>query len=494
MVPALNLVAPMKAKDVASAPLMTEVIEDVYPYQIAERQAAKIYREVDLPPEGDDDESPRTLLEQHRMMDLDGDGVPEPYIITVDKVSSEVLRFESNFSIKEAMQGGTRVKKLSAYYVKYDFFPHPKGCFYGIGFGHLLDPLVEVINTSVNQLIDAGTAQIAGGGFIAGGVRLQGNSSRVRMQPGEFKVINGVTGSQLKDAIFERTVPEPSTVAYQLLDMMLGAAKEIASVKDVVTGDASNMGQVGTTMAMIEHGLQVFSAIYKRVYRSLKAEFQMVFDCLGRWGGQTVAQDYMNVLDDPAANFQADFNGADFDIRPVSDPSSVTRMQKMARAAFLQQFLGRGLNDMEIYRRIFEAADVEDIDKLFPDPQQMAMQQGIQNQLQQLQPQMAAAKMANDQGSAMHKQAMAQHTQARAVRETVETQMEMNGITPGAPPPEPEGGLLSPEFATVQQKMASARASNAQAQKTEMESEVLAEQYRKYGPDLAPTDKVIVRE
>lgn len=378
LVPALNLVAPMKARDVESSPRLTEIIEDVFPYQIADRMASGFYRNVVLTQESDDDQAPRTLLEQHRLMDVDEDGVPEPYIVTVDKATSEVLRLEANFSMGEVMQPGTRVKRLYTYYVKYDFFPHPKGCFYGIGFGHLLEPLTDVVNTAINQLIDAGTAQIAGGGFIAGGVRLQGNSSRIRMQPGEFRVVNGVTGSQLREAIFERTVPQPSPVAFQLLDMMLSAARDIASVKDVLSGEASNMGQVGTTMALIEQGLQVFTAIYKRVYRSLKAEFQMVFDTLARYGGPKVEEDYMNILDDPQANFKADFNGADFDIRPVSDPTSVTKMQKMARAQFLGNFLGKGLNDQEIYKRMFEAADVEDMEALFPkgppqpDPKTMA--------------------------------------------------------------------------------------------------------------------------
>ncbi|MDB5584304.1 MAG: hypothetical protein JWR80_9480 [Bradyrhizobium sp.] len=441
LVPALNLVAPMKAKDVESAPRLTEIIEDVFPYQIADRMASGQYRNLELTPEDDDDQAPRTLLEQHRLMDLDNDGIPEPYIVTVDKETSQILRLESNFSLNEAMQPGALVKKLSAYYVKYDFFPHPKGCFYGIGFGHLLDQLTEVVNSAINQLLDAGTAQIAGGGFIAGGVRMQGNSSRIQLQPGEFKVVNGVTGSQLREAIFERTVPQASPVAFQLLDMMLSAAKDISSVKDVITGEASNNGQVGTTLALIEQGLQVFTAIYKRVYRSLKAEFQMMFDCLGRWGGETAQQDYQKILDDPQANFKADFDGADFDIRPASDPTSVTKMQKMARAQFLQQFLGKGLNDQEIYHRIFEAADVEDIDKLFPDPAQAQQQQELQQKG-------AAAEIGAKEAAAARDGAAVQETQQQA------------------------------------------RKTAAEATTAEIEAAALAGQFQMYGPNLAPTDSV----
>lgn len=383
LVPALNLIAPVKARDVKSSPRLTEEIPDVFPYQIEEKIALKIYREVDLQPQGDDEQAPRLLLEQHRLMDLDEDGISEPYIITVDKETSQVLRIESNFSPKEALEAGGRVRKLSTYYVKYDFFPNPKGEFYGIGFGHLLESIGEVVNTMVNQLIDAGTAEIAGGGFIASGVRLQGNSSSVKFRPGEYKTVNGVTGAQLKDSIWERTFPKPSTVTFQLLDLMLGAAKDISSVKDVITGEASNNGQVGTTLALIEQGLQVFTAIYKRVYRSLKEEFTMLFEGLSRYGGEAAAEGYQRLLDDPQADFATDFALDDLDIRPVSDPSSVTKMQKMGMGQFLmstlEPMMSVGGNGQEVMRRVYEAADVEDIEKLFPpqevpppDPEKMA--------------------------------------------------------------------------------------------------------------------------
>lgn len=495
LVPALNLVAPMKAKDVASSPRLTEVIEDVYPYLIAERMASGTYRQVELTPESDDDEAPRTILEQHRLMDMDEDGVPEPYIVTVDKATSEVLRLESNFSMAEAMHPGTRVKKLSVYYVKYDFFPHPKGGFYGIGFGHLLDPITEVVNTQINQLIDAGTAQIAGGGFIAGGVRLQGNSSRVKLKPGEFAVINGVTGTQLREAIFERTVPEPSQVAFQLLDMMLSASKDIASVKDVVTGDASNMGQVGTTMALIEQSLQVFSAIYKRVYRSLKSEFEMVYDCLSRWGGQKAAQDYANVLDDPQANFQTDFAEPDFDIRPVSDPGNVTNIQKMARAQFLQGFLGRGLNDFEIYNRIFEAANIEDISKIVPDASMFQQQMQMHAQMFQAQQDSLQAKTQLDQARAAHAGAGAQKVSADAAKGQIEAgtmsaqvQQSMMGGIPMGGGVQPMPGTMPILSPTMQQ----ARKNAADADKAEMEAEILRQQMASGVPPMS-SDMITTR-
>ena len=376
-VPALRLVVPMGATDLETTPRATEEIPDCYPYQLRQKMASGEYRTVDLPSIGEDDEAPRLKLEQHRLIDLDGDGFEEPYIVTVDKETSQVLRVEAAFGpedIEIAEDGGVAHIERSTFYIKYDFIPHPEGKFYGIGLGHLLNELGEVIDTTINQMFDAGHAQIAGGGFMASGLRLQGNgqTNTLRFRPGEYKNVN-VPGNVLREAIYERTFPGPSAIMFNLLELILGAAKDVAAIKDVTSGDASNNGQVGTTLALIEQGLQVFTAIYKRVYRSLRAEFQLMYDNFSLFGGERAAQDYAKTLDDPEADFAADFNLDDMDIRPVSDPNSVTRLQKMAKAQLIQQ-IGTGnpaFNQQEIAKRILEAADIEDIDKLMlppPDP------------------------------------------------------------------------------------------------------------------------------
>jgi chaperonin GroES len=376
MVPALRIVVPQGARSCDTTPRLTEEIPDVYPHEINERMRSGYYRDILLTEEADEDNA-RLLLEQHRMIDLDDDGLEEPYIVTVDKATARVLRIEANFGPDSVTLGSDgRVLKIrrGKFYVKYDFFPHPKGKFYGLGLGHLLSQLGDVIDTAINQLMDAGSAQTAGGGFIASGVRLQarGGGSTVRFEPGEYKTVD-VPGSVLRDAIVERTLPQVSPVTFQVLDLIMGAARDIAGVKDVITGEASNNGQVGTTLALIEQGLQVYNAVYKRVFRAGKEEFTLLFENLGKHGGEEAARDYIEVLDDPAANFEEDFNAKDFDIRPVSDPSSVTRMQKMARGQFLlgtiEAAVAAGGNGQEIMRRVYEAADVDDIDKIFPPPQ-----------------------------------------------------------------------------------------------------------------------------
>lgn len=384
LVSALRIVVPSGARSCETTPRLTEEVPDVYPYQITERMLSGFYRTETLTQEGEDDQKPRLVLEQHRLMDVDGDGLPEPYIVTVDHATRKVLRIEANFGPADVQvdeRGRALSIKRGKFYVKYSFFPHPQGKFYDIGLGHLLEQIGDVVNTAMNQIIDAGHAQVAGGGFIASGIRLQGNSrtSNLRYRPGEYATVNGVTGDQLRNGIYERTMPGPSPVMVQVLDMMLAAARDISSVKDVITGEASNNGQVGTTLALIEQGLQVFTAIYKRIYRSLREEYALLSENIAKFGGERAEADYANVLDDPAANFAADFTFEDMDIRPVSDPTSVTRMQKMARAQFVLQIANQNplYDQRKVHLRVLEAADIEDAEDLFapppqPDPMQIA--------------------------------------------------------------------------------------------------------------------------
>lgn len=371
-VPALDLIVPVAAKSLKTTPRITERMPNVYPYQIRQRQISGEYRDIVLPQIGDDEEGARMLLEQHRLIDMDKDGLDEPYIVTVDRETSQVLKIEANFApedVKLDAQGNPAKITPGRFYIKYGFLPNPKGEFYDIGFGHLLSQMGDMIDATINQMFDAGHAQIAGGGFLASGVRLQGNgqTNTLRWQPGEYKTVS-VTSQALRDGIYERTFPGASPIMFNLLELILGAAKDVASVKDVITGEASNQGQVGTTLALIEQGLAVFTAIYKRIYRSLGEEFTLTARNLAKYGGEAVAKDYDAVLDDPEADFAADFNETDMDIKPVADPSSVTKMQRVAKAQALLGFRGQGLNDLVIDRRALEALDIDDIDEIMPDP------------------------------------------------------------------------------------------------------------------------------
>ena len=450
-VSALNLVVPMKARNLETALRITERIEDVYPHEIREKQRLGFYRDVDLslakPGNNRDDDGARLLLEQHCLWDFDEDGIEEPYIVTLDYQTRLVLRIEPSFgpddiewaSLDDETQVAIRIRRRP-FFVKYPMFPHPGGKFYDIGLGHLLKRLGDGINTMLNQLIDAGTAQTAGGGFIGSGVRLQSRGSRgiVRFVPGEYKTVD-VDGATLKDAIVERTLPEVSPVTFQLLDLILGASRDIAGIKDVMTGEASNMGQVGTTLALIEQGLQVFNATAKRLFRALKKDFGLLYDNIWRFGGQAAAADYLESIDDPEANFEADFDPEGLDIRPVSDPSSITRMQKMAKAQFilglLPQIQATGGDTKEVMMRVLEAVDAEDIDKIYPpQPPPDPMLQEMQLENMRLALRKMAAEAGKDEASAdaMAAKAMKDAAEAATKRFELTIRAGMHGMELGA--------------------------------------------------------------
>lgn len=388
MVSALRIYVPEGARSTDTTPRLTEEIPDVYPYEIADKIRTGYYRGVTLPIEEEKKAGSRMLLEQQRLIDIDNDGLAEPYIVTVDLETEMVLRIEPNFgpdSVKLTADGVPLSIEKGRFYIKYGFFPHPEGKFYDIGLGHLLNQVGGVIDASINQLIDAGTAQTAGGGFIASGIRLQGRkSSNVMFEPGKYMTVDGVNGTDLRNGIVERTLPNVSPVTFQVLDLILGAARDISGVKDVITGEASNTGQVGTTLALIEQGLQVYNAIFKRTYLSLKNEFTLLKENIQRYGGEAAAADYVNVLDDEQADFAADFSSKDMDIRPVADPSTSTKMQKSAKAqGLLSTIAVPGANPVAILKRIYDSMDIENPEELImepqgPDPLTMAKAEGEQ--------------------------------------------------------------------------------------------------------------------
>jgi chaperonin GroES len=441
-VPALRLLVPKGTRSLRQAFRITEEIPDVYPHEMLTRSLDETYRDYsdDITLGEDEADKGRLLLEQHRLIDLDGDGLGEPYIVTVDHSTSTVLRVEANYSqddiryVKDrrpnAEAGAQRVAQITRrqFYVKYGMFPHPKGEFYDIGLGHLLKRLGAVIDTSLNQLLDAGHAQTAGGGFIGSGVRLQsrGNRGVIRIAPGEYKTVD-VPGDNLRANIVEKTLPNVSPVTFQVLDLIMGAARDIAGAKDVITGEASNNGQVGTTLALIEQGLQVFNAAAKRCFRALKNEYELMYENIARYGGEEEAAYYARTLDDLEADFEADFNGSDLDIRPVSDPATVTRMQKMARAQFILG-LAPGLAQVggdprEAYKRALEAVDAEDIDKLLPPPKP-APPDPFDQAMKEATVAGARAKAMKDEGQAKKAEADALNSVLEAARKKYENQRD----------------------------------------------------------------------
>lgn len=315
-----------------------------------------------------DDTTPYTILEQHTYLDLDDDGYAEPYVITVDYDSQKVLRIVPRFTEDDVlMDDKQKVVSIEPiqYYTKYGFIPNPDGGFYDIGFGRLLGPLNNSANTIINQLVDAGSLSNLQAGFIGKGLRIK--MGQERFQPGEWKAVNAV-GDDIKKQVFPLPVREPSQVLFNLLDLLLKSGKELASVAEIFVGKMPGQNTPATTtMASIEQGMKVFTAVYKRIYRSLTNEFRKIYKLNREYMNP---EEYISVLDEPVQ--QEDYKGPEDDIIPGADPSAVSSQEKQARIQQVMQLLQLGtINPMAATVMYLEAHDIPqaEIQKLVMQPQ-----------------------------------------------------------------------------------------------------------------------------
>lgn len=364
---AKRLVVNNGAQSLETVPLFTKEF-DLYPHEVVERQRKGIYLDVEVEWTGEHAEAKQDMLEAHVRYDLDDDGYAEPYIVTIHKESQTVLAVVAGWWPQDVQRKDGKIVciKRRVLIEDYGFIPDPEGGFYSIGFGRLLRVHNEIVNTIINQLLDAATLQNAGGGFIGNQVRLDGG--RIEFAPGEWKMIND-SGNDLRASIVPAPVPQPSPVLFELLGLMIDSGREVASIKDVLSGEAPANQPATTTLALIEQGMQVFTAIYKRVYRSLKGEFDIIFDLNSAFLPEEA---YFNVLDDPKAIKRIDYDRKTMDVRPVADPSATTQPQRLARAQFLWATFSQDplMDPKELRLRVLRAANIEDVDKLFkPEPE-----------------------------------------------------------------------------------------------------------------------------
>jgi chaperonin GroES len=336
LVPAKDFVVNYMTKDLATCPRATHVLT-FYPHEIAEKMRSGLWIEQELgaPQDGGNDEqAPHTFLEQHRLWDLDEDDYPEPYIVTVHKETQKVVRVVARFTEKGLTLDGNKVVRITPtrIFTKYPFIPAPDGSFYDMGFGTLLFPLSETINSIINQLMDAGTLSNMQAGFIGAGISIKsGNQS---FKPGEFKKVE-VSGGALKDNIVLLPTKEPSSVLFSLLGLLIEAAKDVTATQDILSGDAGKGTlPVGTVTALVEQGLKTFTAIVKRVHRGLKKELGVLYDLNAHY---LKPQDYFTFQDVAGVIAQQDYAEGDCDVVPVSDPNMATDMQRMQRAQFTME-------------------------------------------------------------------------------------------------------------------------------------------------------------
>jgi chaperonin GroES len=431
---------------------LRRITQELFPFknEIIEKQRGGIWSEIALGlPEGqdNDEDGAYEFLEQHCWYDLDQDGYKEPYIVTVKKDSSEVARIVARFDEEGILLNSKgEIAKIEPveYFTKFPFMPNPDGGSYDVGLGLLLNPINETVNTVLNQLLDAGTLANTGGGFLGSGLKMKGGAAR--FVPGEFKPVDN-SGQKIADNIYHMQFPGPSTVLFELLGMLIEAGKDISSVKDILTGDQQINQTATTTLALIEQGQKVFSAIYKRVHRSLKQEFKKLYR-LNKLYLQE--EDYYRFQDKVEPIYLEDYQGDDTDVAPVSDPTLVSDAQELTRSEALMQFVGDPfINQRELRVKRLQALKVQDIDTLLdtsenppppmdPAQAQKAMQeieqkgqdltqqeQAIGEQIQQAQAEMQQREQALQQEIQQAEQALAAKAQEiEAAEQAIQAELD----------------------------------------------------------------------
>ena len=341
-----------------------------------------------------DDETPHLFLEQHRWYDLDKDGYQEPYVVTVHYETQRLVRIVPRFASDGIIRADNgKIIKINPeqYFTRFLFMPAIDGGFYGMGFGSLLLSTNSAVNTITNQLLDSGTLSNRQSGFLGRGLRLTKGKS-IQLGVGEWKPVES-TGDDIRKNVFPMPVREPSPVLFQLLGMLIDAGKELSGMTEILSGQSPGANvPAESVLALIEQGLQVYSAIHKRIHRSQYKEFQKLRRLNALYLDQMF---YSSVLDDEAAIVQSDFFAKDFDIVPVSDPNSTTMMQRILKAKAMLELRGQGLNDQEILKRYLLSMDIEDIDMIIPKEEQENPMEQLSLQKLQLELEELSSKIKN---------------------------------------------------------------------------------------------------
>ena len=308
-----------------------------------------------------------TLLECHVNLDLEGfedvnpqDGIPTgiklPYVVTLEESSRVVLSIRRNFAPNDP------TRKKVQYFVHFKFLPGLG--FYGFGLIHMIGGLSRTATVALRQLLDAGTLSNLPAGFKIRGVRVRDDAAPI--QPGEFRDVDAPGGS-LKDAFQFLPYKEPSQTLLQLMGIVVAAGQRFAAIADMQVGDGNQQAAVGTTVALLERGSRVMSAIHKRLYAALKREFGLLAKVFATYLPPVYPYDVVGG--------QREIKVQDFDDRidilPVADPNIFSQTQRITMAQTeLQLAMSNPQmhNLYQSYRKMYEALGVKDIDRILPPP------------------------------------------------------------------------------------------------------------------------------
>jgi len=401
-VPSEDLLVPYEATDLLSAERVTHIVS-MSNNEVRKLQLSGFYADIDLlgsevetrdtvteeidkiqgvEPEYNNDEQRRlyeihTVAEIEGFEDLDENGEPTglklPYIITIDESSQKVLSVRRNYEPNDP------IKNKINYFVQYKFLPGLG--FYGLGLSHMIGGLSKATTSILRQLIDAGTLSNLPAGFKARGIRIRDEASP--LQPGEFRDIDA-PGGALRDALMPLPYKEPSNVLFSLLGLLVDSGKRFASIADMNIGDSNAAMPVGTTVALLEKGTKVMSAIHKRLHYSQRTEFKI----LARVFGEFLPPVYPYETGSGTKEVKLEDFSNKVDVIPVSDPNIFSMSQRVVMA---QELLTMVQSNPEIhgpqgiyeaYYRMYSALGVDNIESLLLPPQDMTpkpVDAGIEN-------------------------------------------------------------------------------------------------------------------
>ena len=386
-VPAEDMVIPYSATDLTTSSRVTHVLR-MDENQVRKMQVAGEYKDIELSSSYDDSDGSvkekvreldgaekshtddiYTILEMHVDLDIEGfedrdpmgepTGIKLPYIVTLDKGSGEILSIRRNYEFDDPL------KRKRQYFVHYKFLPGLG--FYGFGLIHMIGGLGRAATSILRQLIDSGTLANLPAGFKARGLRIRNDDEP--LNPGEFRDIDA-PGGDIRSSIIPLPFKEPSGTLAQLLGSLIDAGRRFVSIADQQVGQ--NMGKempVGTTVALLERGMKVMSAIHKRLHYAQKQEFRLLSNVLA----ENLPPEYpYDVSGGNRQVKQTDFDGR-VDIIPVSDPNIFSMAQRVTLAQTqlqLAQSNPQVHNLYQAYRRMYLALEVQNIDEVLPPPPQ----------------------------------------------------------------------------------------------------------------------------
>jgi hypothetical protein len=383
-VPADDLVVPYTATSLEDADSIIHTIK-ISENELRKQQVGGFYRDIELNPayvnESETDKKEReldgtrkgkdekmySLLECHVNLDIDGfndvtaggdpTGIKLPYIVTIEEASREVLSIRRNYEI------GDPTKSKISYFVHFKFLPGLG--FYGFGLIHMIGGLSRTATSALRSLLDAGTLSNLPAGFKMRGIKMRDESQSI--QPGEFRDVDA-PGGNLRDAFMTLPFKEPSQTLLQLMGVVVNAGQRFASIADLQVGDGNQQAAVGTTVAMLERGSRTMSAIHKRLYASMKKEFNLLARVLKLYLPPIYPYD---VIGGQRQIKQLDFDDR-VDIMPVADPNIFSQTQRISLAQTEMQLAASNPaihNQYEVYRNMYEALGVKDIDLILKKPQ-----------------------------------------------------------------------------------------------------------------------------